>query len=185
MLIGYARVSTLEQETALQLDALKRAKVERVYQEKRSAVARRPMLEALLEQLRPGDTVVVYKTDRLARSLKDLLLILERVEQLGAYFTSTTEPIDTSTPAGRMMMHIVGAFAEFERNIIRERTMAGLAAARDRGVKFGRSRAMTPSEEAECVRKFLTGTHTKTSLARFYGCHISSVKRAIRRTDGK
>lgn len=183
MRIGYARVSTLEQETALQLDALKRAGVERVFEEKRSAVTRRPMLDALLEQLRAGDTVVVYKIDRLARSLRDLLHILDRIEHAGAFFASTSEPIDTSMPAGRMMMQIVGAFAEFERNIIRERTVAGLRAARDRGTRLGRARAMTPTEEAACVRQFLAGGVTKSALARRYGCHISSVKRALAWAD--
>lgn len=112
MLIGYARVSTLEQETALQLDALKRAGVGRVYEEKRSAVTRRPMLDAMLEHVRAGDTVVVYKLDRLARSLRDLLAILDRIEHAGAFIASTSEPIDTGTPAGRMMMQMVGSFAE-------------------------------------------------------------------------
>lgn len=181
MLIGYARVSTQDQDTALQLDALRRAGAVRVYEEKRSAVGRRPLLEDMLHHLRPGDTLAVYKVDRLARSLVDLLQILERVESAGARFMSLTEPIDTGTPAGRMMMQMVGAFAEFERNIIRERTIAGLQAARDRGVKFGRSRAMSPSEESECVRKFAAGGHTKAQLARLYGCHVSSIKRALQR----
>jgi DNA invertase Pin-like site-specific DNA recombinase len=183
MRIGYARVSTLEQETALQLDALKRASVEKVYQEKRSAVSRRPMLEAMLDQLRAGDTVVVYKLDRLARSLRDLLHILDHIEHAGAFIASTSEPIDTSTPAGRMMVQMLGALGEFERSLIVERTKAGLQAARERGVKFGRSRAMTPTEEAACVRAFLAGGVTKSALARRYGCHISSVKRALARAD--
>ncbi len=182
MIIGYARVSTEEQETALQLDALKRAGAERVFEEKRSSSMTRPMLAACIDTTRPGDTLTVYKVDRLARSLRELLALLDRLEVRGVYFRSCTEPIDTSTPAGRMMMHIIGAFAEFERGIIRERTAAGLAAARSRGVKLGRARAMTPSEEAECVRKFHTGLHTKSGLARMYGCHISSVKRALIRS---
>lgn len=181
MRIGYARVSTLEQETALQLDALRRAGVEKVFEEKRSAVTRRPMLDAMVDQLRAGDVVIVYKLDRLARSLRDLLSILDKIEHAGAFIASTSEPIDTGTPAGRMMMQMVGAFAEFERSIIVERTRAGLQAARERGVKFGRARAMTPSEEAACVRAFAAGGVTKSALAKRYGCHISSVKRALAR----
>lgn len=181
MLIGYARVSTQEQETALQMDALARAGVERVHQEKRSAVKRRPELLALLDALQPGDVVMAYKVDRMARSLPDLLHILQRIEAAGATFRSLTEPVETTTPVGRMLMQIVGAFAEFERNVIRERTYAGLEAARVRGVRFGRARAMSPEDEAECVSRFLAGGQTKTSLARQYGCHISSVKRALRR----
>jgi DNA invertase Pin-like site-specific DNA recombinase len=116
---GYARVSTSEQETTLQLDALQRVGVHCIYQEKRSSVGRRPQLELLLSVLGTGDIVKVYKIDRFARSLIDLLSILERIEAAGASFQSLTEPIDTSTPAGRMMMHMLGAFAEFERSIIR------------------------------------------------------------------
>ena len=115
MLVGYARVSSTEQETSLQLDALKRAKVKRVFQEKRSAVGRRPVLEAVLSSLKPGDTLVVYKVDRLARSLRDLLRILERLDAAGAEFKSLTEPFDTTTPVGEMVVHILGAVAQFER----------------------------------------------------------------------
>lgn len=184
MLFGYARVSTSEQDTSLQIDALTKAGAERIHQEKRSgANVHRPELELLLMQLRPGDTVMVYKLDRLARSLSDLLRILARVEAAGAAFRSLTEVIDTSTPAGRMMMQLLGAFAEFERGMIRERAMAGQLAAKDRGVTFGRSRAMSPGEERECVRKWQSGRYTKTELARLYGCHISSIKRAILRVE--
>lgn len=185
MLIGYARVSTTEQDTSLQLDALKRIGVEQVWEEKRSSAAHRPILAECVNFTRPGDTLVVYKIDRLARSLKELLALLDRLEVRGVYFRSVTETIDTSTPSGRMMMQMLGAFAEFERNMIRERTKAGLAAARSRGVKFGRARAMTPTEEAECVRKFKSGGYTKSGLAKMYGCHISSVKRALARADAQ
>ncbi|MHA6860403.1 recombinase family protein [Ralstonia pseudosolanacearum] len=129
MLYGYARVSTQEQETHAQTDALAKAGVGFIFAEKRSggSMSQRPQLEALLQQLSPGDTVVVYKLDRIARSLKDLLTIIERIEEKGAQFRSLTESLDTSTPAGRMIFHIVGAFAEFERELIRERTRVGMA----------------------------------------------------------
>lgn len=180
MLVGYARVSSVEQETALQLDALRRAGVGLVFQEKRSAGSRRPLLEAMLYTLRRGDTVVVYKTDRLARSLADLLRILARIEAAGAVFRSLTEPIETATPAGRMMLQILGAFAEFERGLIRERSMAGQVAAWRRGARFGRPRAMTDEQEAECVSRWEQG-ESMSDLARAYGCHLSSVKRAVLR----
>lgn len=184
MLVGYARVSTEEQETNLQIDALQAFGVQKVWQEKRSAVSRRPVLASMLASLKPGDVVVVYKVDRMARSLADLLAILERIEQAGASFKSITEPIETNTSVGRLLMQMVGAFAEFERNLIRERTAAGMAAARSRGVRFGRARAMSARDEAECVAKFLSGKYTKSALARIYGCHISSVKRALARAVG-
>ena len=142
---------------------------------------RRPALEDMLSMLAPGDTVVVYKLDRIARSLKDLLIIIERIEAAGAQFRSLTEHIDTRSPAGRMIFQIVGAFAEFERELIRERTKVGMAAAMRRGVKMGRPTAMTPKEEAECMRLWFAGKHTRTELARRYGTHLSSIKRAIKR----
>ncbi|MBB3013529.1 DNA invertase Pin-like site-specific DNA recombinase [Cupriavidus alkaliphilus] len=135
----------------------------------------------MLTKIGPGDTVVVYKLDRIARSLKDLLIIIERIEAAGAQFRSLTEHIDTRSPAGRMIFQIVGAFAEFERELIRERTKVGMAAAARRGVKMGRPTAMSEEDEAEAMRLWFTGQHTKSSLARRYGTHISSIKRAIKR----
>lgn len=123
----------------MQREAFKRAGVRRVIEEKRSGGnLSRPLLDDLLSKLKPGDVVVVYKIDRLARSLVDLLRILERIGQSGATFKSLTEPIETATPVGRMMLQLLGAVAEFERAVIRERCEAGRRAARDRGVQFGR-----------------------------------------------
>lgn len=141
----------------------------------------RPMLFKVFRTMRRGDTVVVYKIDRIARSLKDLLVILERMESRGVEFRSLTEVIDTTSPAGRMILQIIGAFAEFERELIRERTINGLKAAAERGAILGRPRGMTAEDERECVRQFRTGHYTKTALARQYGVHISSVKRALAR----
>src|SRR5664279_414383 len=116
MLIGYARVSTNDQETATQVKALKAAKCERTYREKASGGRwDRPELHRLLDQLRKGDVLVVWKLDRLSRSLRDVLMIMERLAEARAGFRSLTEAIDTTTPAGRMMMQMVGAFAEYER----------------------------------------------------------------------
>ena len=131
MLIGYARVSTDDQDTAAQMAALKAVGCERIFREKASGGRwDRPQLQRLLDQLREGDVVVVWKLDRLSRALRDVLTIMEQLGEAGAGFRSLTEAIDTTTSAGRMMMQIVGAFAEFERAMLRERTKAGLDAAR-------------------------------------------------------
>ncbi len=176
-------MSSTEQETTLQRDALRRAKVRRIVEEKRSSLQARPALEALLDVLAPGDIVVVYKVDRFARSLADLLRILDRIEAAGASFRSLTEPIDTASPAGRMMMHLLGAFAEFERSMIRERSMAGQLAAVERGARLGRPRALSPRDEAACYRRWATGKHSMAALARQYGVHLSSIKRVILRRE--
>ena len=178
---GYARVSTTEQNTAVQLAAFKRAGIKHVVQEKRSGVARRPELLALLAKLRPGDVLVVYKLDRLSRSLRDLLRLCESLEHAGVSFRSLTESIDTSSPAGRMFFHMLGAFAEFERAMIRERCAAGFEAARARGQKFGRARSMPEKTEAKLVRMYLSGNYTMQALADHFEVHTSSVKRAIYR----
>ena len=134
LLLGYARVSKGdEQSNKVQAKALRSAGCRRIFEEAASGGRwDRPQLHRMLDQLREGDTVVVWKLDRLSRSLKDVLHIMERIEKTGAGFRSITEAIDTTTPAGRMMMQMVGAFAEFER-AIRERTSAALAAARAGG----------------------------------------------------
>src|ERR1700686_4191411 len=131
MLIGYARVSTNDQETATQVAALKAAGCERIYREKASGGRwDRPELHRLLDQLREDDVLVVWKLDRLSRSLRDVLTIMERIQEAKAGFRSLTEAVDTTTPAGRMMMQMVGSFAEFERAMLKQRTKAGLDAAR-------------------------------------------------------
>lgn len=183
MIYGYARVSTSEQETTLQLDALYISKVDKVFQEKRSSVGQRPLLGLLLSMLKVGDVVKVYKIDRFARSLIDLLSILDRIEKSGASFQSLTEPVDTSTGAGRMMMHMLGAFAEFERGIIRERSMAGQKVAMSRGVHCGRPRGLDAVTEADMVRMYASGFYSLANLALIFDCHPSSVKRAIYRIN--
>jgi len=139
MLVGYARVSTQDQKTELQLDALKAAGCEKVFVEKASGAQRdRPELKAALDYMRDGDTLVVWKLDRLARSMKQLIETVEGLEEVGVGFRSLTEAIDTTTAGGKLVFHVFGALAEFERSIIRERTRAGLDAARARGRKGGR-----------------------------------------------
>jgi DNA invertase Pin-like site-specific DNA recombinase len=144
MLIGYARVSTQDQNPQLQLDALQAVRCERTFVEKASGAQRdRPQLQAALQYARSGDTLVVWKLDRLARSLKQLIETVELLAGQDIGFRSLTESIDTTTSGGRLIFHIFGALAEFERSIIRERTRAGLEAARARGRKGGRPPALT------------------------------------------
>ncbi len=135
MLIGYARVSTNEQDTTAQVSALTTAGCELIFREKASGGRwDRPELHRLFGQLRKGDVLVVWKLDRLSRSLRDVLTLMERIQAAKAGFRSLTEAIDATTPAGRMMMQMVAAFAEFERAMLKERTKAGLDAARLFGV---------------------------------------------------
>ena len=181
MLVGYARVSTTDQETDLQRDALNAAGVTRIFQEKRSSLCRRPVLECLLYTLRAGDVLVVYKIDRLARSLPDLLRILERLKTQGASFRSLTEPIDTTSPVGLLILQMLGAVAQFERSLIRERAMAGQVAAYRRGVRIGRPRSLDADQQAEVYSLFQTGDYTMTDLAKRFGVHLSSIKRVILR----
>ena len=149
MLVGYARVSTQDQNPELQLDALKEAGCEKVFIEKASGAQRdRPELKAALDYMRSGDTLVVWKLDRLARSLKQLIETVESLEGQGIGFRSLTELIDTTTSGGRLIFHIFGALAEFERSIIRERTNAGLASARARGRLGGRPRGLSDEDLA-------------------------------------
>lgn len=146
MKIGYARVSTKEQSLDLQTDALIKAgcKAENIYWEKLSgAKSERPKLAELLEKLRPGDELIVWKLDRLGRSIRDLIKIMTTVREKGAGFQSLQDSINTATPAGKLTFHLFAALAEFERDIIRQRTKAGLEAARARGRKGGRSRGLS------------------------------------------
>ena len=140
MNIGYARVSTEDQKLEIQLQKLKQAGCKRIFQEKVSGAHRqRPELAKMLEQLRDGDTVVIWKLDRLARSTRDRLEISDEIAQAGAGLKSLSEPwADTTTPAGRMVLTVFAGLAEFERELIRERTGAGRIAAMKRGVRFGR-----------------------------------------------
>ena len=134
MLVGYARVSTQDQKPALQRDALTAAGCEKLFEETASGAQRdRPQLQAAIDYMRQGDTLVVWKLDRLARSMKQLIETVEALDARGIGFRSLTEAIDTTTPGGKLVFHIFGALAEFERSIIRERTSAGLTAARDHG----------------------------------------------------
>ncbi|MBY0560999.1 recombinase family protein [Hyphomicrobium sp.] len=140
MFIGYARVSTDEQSIDLQLDALERAGCQRIFNDSgfSGALKSRPALDELLAYLKPGDTLVTWRLDRLGRSLSHLILLVNDLEVRGIAFKSLSEAIDTSTAGGRLQFHMMGALAEFERALISERTKAGMAAARLRGVQLGR-----------------------------------------------
>lgn len=133
----------------------------------------------MLDQLRSGDVVVVWKLDRLSRSLKDLLHILEKVEMKGAGFNSITEAIDTTTPAGRMMMQMVGSFAEFERAMIKERTFAGLVAARAQGRIGGRRPKLTTSQREDVVENVSSGRKTAAQMARLYRVSEPTISRIL------
>ena len=147
MNIGYARVSTQDQNLDLQNDALKGAGCEKIYTDKMSgAKTDRPGLEKILGFIRKGDTLVVWKLDRLGRSLKHLIQVMQLLDGRGVYFRSVQESLDTSTPGGKLIFHVFGALAEFERDIIRERTLAGLAAARSRGRVGGRPRKLSKKQ---------------------------------------
>lgn len=133
----------------------------------------------MLDQLRSDDVVVVWKLDRLSRSLKDLLVIMERIHQAGADFKSLTEAIDTTTPAGRMMMQMVGAFAEFEREMIRERTKAGLEVAKDEERIGGRRPSLGDDQRADIIESILSGRKTGAQIARLYNVSEATISRVM------
>ncbi len=174
--IGYARVSTQDQDPALQLDALKKAGCERIFQEKASGAQRdRPQLMAALDYLREGDTLVVWKLDRLARSMKQLIETVEALGERGVGFQSLTENIDTTSPSGRLVFHIFASLAEFERSIIRERTLAGLAAARSQGRQGGRPKAMS-DDDRQMVESLLRDTDIPLArIAKQTGVAVSTI----------
>jgi DNA invertase Pin-like site-specific DNA recombinase len=182
MLIGYARVSTDNQETAAQVAALRSAGCERIYREKASGGRwDRPELQRILAQLRNGDVLVVWKLDRLSRSLRDVLLIMEKLGEANARFRSLTESVDTTTPAGRMMLHIVGSFAKYERAMLHERTKAGLDSARWDGRIGGRRPKLTPRQQQQVVRLVSKGRKTAADVARLFGVHPATVSRLLTR----
>lgn len=183
MRIGYARVATQDQENTAQIAALNAAECGRIFEEKASAGRwDRPELNRLLDQLRKDDVLVVWKVDRLSRSLKDVLTLMETVEKAGAGFLSLTEAVDTTSPAGRMMMQIVGSFAEFERAVLRERTRGGLLAARGEGRIGGSRPKLTLTQQKEIVHLVNSGQKTAANSARLSNVHPSTVARLLVRS---
>ncbi len=180
--LGYARVSTLQQDEALQRDALQAAGCDRIFVDKASGkLESRPALDALLDQIRPGDTVVVWRLDRLGRSLRHLIETIADLEHRGVAFVSLTENIDTSTPGGRLVFHVFGALSEFERDLIRERTAAGLAAARARGRVGGRPTVWTEAK-LRTARAHASGEHDVATIARVLGVSRASVYRVLQQS---
>lgn len=179
MLYGYARVSSRDQETFLQVDALEAAGVSVIYREKTSSVGKRPELQKVLSILKPGDVLVVYKIDRVARSLKDLLEILDRMRQAGASIRSLTEPLDTSGPIGEFIVQVLGAVAQLERSIIRERAVAGQVSARLRGIQWGGKPLVITDEEIDQIQTMYdSGYYTWLLLADMFDTTTKSIFRA-------
>ena len=182
MLIGYARVSTQDQQLQLQLDDLQKTGCDRVYQEKVSSTKDRPQLARLLESIREGDTVVVWKLDRLGRSLKELIGLINAFQAKGVGFRSLNDAIDTTTAQGRLVFNIFASLAEFERDLIGERTRAGLSAARARGRQGGRPKGMTQeaSGKAQAVWTLYEKREKSTQeIAKLLGISRATVYRYL------
>ncbi|ELV1583961.1 recombinase family protein [Escherichia coli] len=162
MIYGYARVSTNHQDTELQLTALKSAGCEKIFEEHASGrKSNRPVLKRLIATMQPGDELVVWKLDRLGRSMRNLVLLVDELRQRGIHFKSLTDSIDTSSPMGRFIFHIMSALAEMERELIVERTRAGLAAAREKGRIGGRRPKLTQEQWAQAGRLIANGVDRK------------------------
>ncbi len=182
MIIGYARVSTTDQNTSLQTDALTSSGAERIYQEALSGASReRPELTKCLDALRQGDTLMVWRLDRLGRSLKDLVSIISELEERGIGFRSLNEAIDTTTAGGKLIFHIFGSLAEFERSLIQERTRAGLLAARARGRKGGRPMALSLDQIKKARAMLTEPTMTKTEVAKHFRVTRATLNAALSR----
>lgn len=181
-MIGYARVSTNDQNLDLQVNALRSAGCDRVFEDHgvSGAVEKRRGLNAVLRTLRKGDTLVVWRLDRLGRSIRHLIDVITKLQTRGIEFRSVTENIDTSSAGGRMIFHVIAAMAEFERSMISERTMAGMAAARLRGQSLGRRRSLTNEQCAEAVIALKLG-ESLADVARRYNVHPRTLKRLIGR----
>jgi DNA invertase Pin-like site-specific DNA recombinase len=178
MKIGYARVSTLEQNLDLQLQALKKGGCKKIFREKVSGASRqRPEFQRMLDQLREGDVIVVWKLDRLARSTRDLLETMETIRDGGARFQSLSEPwADTTTHAGKMIMTVFAGIAEFERDLIRERTKAGRDAAKSRGVRFGRPPKLN-AEQTKLAQRLIAEGKTIREVADTFHVHVATIYR--------
>jgi len=180
MLVGYARVSTVDQGTALQVDALTRAGCDRIFEEKASGAQRdRPELIAALDFMRSGDTLVCWKLDRVARSLKQLIETVEDLEGRGIGFKSLTEQIDTTSAGGKLVFHIFGALAEFERSLIRSRTIAGLDSARARGRVGGRPKSLDDEKLAVAKTLLANSDMTVAAVAKQIGTSAATLYRYL------
>jgi len=179
-LLGYCRVSTADQNQELQVDALTAAGCDRIFTDHASGkLEHRPALDAMLELLRSGDTVVVWRLDRLGRSVKHLLEMVALLESRGVGLKSLHESIDTTTPTGRLTLHLFASIGQFERDLLQERTMAGLAAARARGRKGGRPTVWTPDKTRVALQMYESRQHDVASIARVLGLSRASVYRML------
>ncbi len=184
MQIGYARISTAEQNLDLQKDALRAAGCERIVEDTISgARAERPGLASLKDQLRKGDTLTVWRLDRLGRSLRDLIDWINWLDERGIAFKSLQESIDTATPGGKLIFHMFGALAEFERNLIRERTMAGLQAARARGRQGGRPPALDEKKRKLAVKLYYEKEHSIAEILDIVGISRSTLYKYVRESS--
>ena len=186
MRIGYARVSTEDQSLTLQLEQLKEAGCEKLYREKVSGKnLERPELERLLDQIRKGDILIVAKLDRLARSTRDLLEIMDRIHEAGATFLSLSEPwANTTTNAGKLIMTVFAGIAEFERSLILERTGTGREAARKNGVRFGRPPALNAVQQAAALGMLDRGDGIG-QVAEVFQVHRETIRRLRQRQEAK
>lgn len=180
---GYARVSTQEQNTATQIAAFKKAGITKIVEEKRSALKDRPELKRLLEVLQPGDVLVVYKLDRLARSVSHFTRVFEVLQRKEIGFRSLTESIETDSPQGRMFLHMLSAFAEFERELIRERCLAGQIAARAAGKTWGKKRALSDEDVVAVVLAWRSGWYKQRILAEMMGVSVCCLRDHIHRHE--
>lgn len=186
MIYGYARVSTCEQSTELQLQAFQRQNISTIYQEKQSSIKKRPVLDTLMQNtLQPGDVLAVYKLDRLARSMVHFVKIFEQLKAKNVGFQSLTEQIDTTTPQGRMFLNLLGVFAEFERELIRERCMAGQKAARAKGQTWGRKPEFTPDEAKKITALWRSGWAEQSTLADMFGVSTACIRDYIHKVEGR
>lgn len=181
MNVGYARVSTDKQTINLQMDALSAAGCDRVFRDEgvSGMAVQRDGLEACLESLIQGDVLIVYKLDRLGRSLEHLIETTKKLEDRGIGFRSITEGFDTTTPAGKMIFHVIGALAQFERELIKERVMAGLEAAKARGVKLGRRNSIAPEVRAEALRMYEMDGQSYKGIGKALGISVASAHRLV------
>lgn len=180
--IGYARISTEEQNLALQLDALNVIGCETIYQDEgiSGAALKRPGLEQALTTLQSGDVLIVWKLDRLGRSLSHLIEVIDQLGKNGVGFQSLSESIDTTTAGGRLLFHLMGALAEFERSMIGERTKAGMAAAKKRGKHVGRPRTLS-AMQIEYARVCIEQGSSKRAAAELFGVHHNTLALALKR----
>ena len=181
MIVGYARVSTTDQTPQLQIDALKAAKCKRIFDEQKSGRSmNRPELTRCLDSLRQGDTLIIWKLDRLGRSLKDLIEIVGRLQDDGIQFVSLTEKIDTSSASGKLIFHVFAVLAQFERDVNSERTKAGLAAARARG-RMGGPKMKTTAQQDKLMRDLWdAGNATAAEIAKQFNISVPTFFRRVK-----